>query len=233
MSLHILSGGAAQGLVEGLAAGFRAATGLGVAATFGAVGAMKDRLLSGTRADLVILSRGMITDLVREGWLAEGTEVDLGAVYTGVAVRAGDPAPPLADAAALRDALHRAAAIYFPDPAHATAGIHFAKVLRELGLETEAAARLRTFPNGSAAMEAMAGHQGAAPVGCTQVTEILATRGVALAGLLPRAFELATVYTAAVAARSTCAEAAQRFAGMLASRDTAALRYRLGFSSAG
>ena len=46
-----------------------------------------------------------------------------------IAVRAGDPAPPVGDAAELRAALLAADAIYFPDPKLATAGIHFAKVL--------------------------------------------------------------------------------------------------------
>ena len=46
--LAILSGGAAQGLVAALAAQFKAETGCEIDGTFGAVGAMRDKLLSGT-----------------------------------------------------------------------------------------------------------------------------------------------------------------------------------------
>ena len=99
---------------------------------------------------------------------------------------AGDPAPSIGDAAALRAALLAADAIYFPDPKLATAGIHFAKVLDALGIAGEVAARLRPFPNGAAAMQALARAPDARPIGCTQVTEILNTPGVTLVGPLPK-----------------------------------------------
>ena len=49
-------------------------------------------------------------------------------------------------------------------------------------------------------------------VGCTQVTEILDTPGVRWVGALPRGYELATVYTAAVCAQAQPARAPQRVA---------------------
>src|SRR5436309_2852920 len=127
MQLHVLSGGAAQGLVSALAAQFEAQTGCEIAGTFGAVGAMRDKLLAGVPADLLILTSGLISELTRLGHVLPGSAVDLGVVHTGVAVRTGDPPPAIGDAAALRSALLAADAIYFPDPKLATAGIHFAK----------------------------------------------------------------------------------------------------------
>ena len=231
MKLHMLSGGAAQGLVAGLADQFRSATGAEIAATFGAIGAMKERLLAGVPADLVILSQGMVADLVRAGLLVEGTAVDIGIVHTGLAARAGDPVPQVLDATGLRDALRRADAIYFPDPTLATAGIHFAKVMRQLGVATELAGRVRNFPNGHAAMKAMSAQIGRSPIGCTQVTEILGTPGITLAGLLPHEFELATIYTAAVSCRAAQPDAAQRLAAAMAAAPID-LREQLGFAAA-
>ncbi len=49
MQLALLSGGAAQGLVAALAAQFKAETGCDIAGTFGAVGAMRDKLIAGER----------------------------------------------------------------------------------------------------------------------------------------------------------------------------------------
>ena len=60
MRLRILSGGAAQGLVGALAPQFEAETGCEIGGTFGAVGAMRDKLLAGEPADLLILSRALI-----------------------------------------------------------------------------------------------------------------------------------------------------------------------------
>jgi molybdate transport system substrate-binding protein len=231
MKLSLVSGGAAQALVAALADRFRAATGLEIAGTFGAVGAMMEKLVAGARADLVILTAEAIADLEGRGLVVPGTVVDIGLVHTGIAVRDGDPAPPIENAAELREALRAADAIYFPDPARATAGIHFAKVMRQLGVAEELAPRFRTYPNGHAAMTAMAVQCGGRSIGCIQVTEILAVPGVAVAGLLPHEFELATLYTAAVATDAAQPEAARKLAALLAGSETSAEREQAGFSA--
>jgi molybdate transport system substrate-binding protein len=229
MKLAILSGGAAQGLAATLAPQFETDTGCGIAGTFGAVGAMRDKLLAGAPADLLILTHALIAELARAGHVLPGSAVDIGVVRTGVAVRAGAAPPPIADAAALRSALLAADAIYFPDPKLATAGIHFAKVLDALGIAAEVAARLRPFPNGAAAMQALARAPDARPIGCTQVTEILNTPGVALVGPLPIEFELATVYTAGVCTRAALPDQARDFAALLGSPAARAVREQAGF----
>ena len=136
--------------------------------------------------------------------------------------------PPVGDADSLRAALLAADAIYFPDPKLATAGIHFAKVLDRLGIRDAVADRLRPYPNGATAMREMASAQGR-PIGCTQVTEILNTPGVTLVAPLPKEFELATIYTAAVATRAASPEQARRLVGLLSGASTRPLRERAGF----
>ena len=117
MQLHLSSGGAAQGLVHALAAKFKSDIGCDIAGTFGAVGAMRDRLLAGEPADLLILTQSLSAELTRTGHVLVGSAVDLGVVRTGMAVRTGDPLPPIVDAAALRscllapDAIHRRVAL--------------------------------------------------------------------------------------------------------------------------
>lgn len=232
MQLEILSGGAAQGLVGMVAPQFKAETGLEIGGSFGAVGAMRDKLLGGAPADVLILTAALIAELERSGHVVAGSAADLGVVRTAIAVRTGDPAPAVGDAAGLRAALMAADAIYFPDPKLATAGIHFAKVLDQLGLGDTAAARLRPHPNGATAMREMAAAKGGRPIGCTQVTEILSTPGVTLVGPLPREFELATVYTAAVATRAASPEPARQLVALLGGGVSRELRERAGFKAA-
>ena len=227
--LHILSGGAAAGLVRRCAPDFERAHGARVQGTFGAVGAMKTRLLAGEPCDILILTRAMIQDLVMAGEARADTVRDVGVVMTGVAVLAGQPHPDVSSADALRAALRAASAIYFPDPQLATAGIHFMKVLQGLGVADELAQRLRPHPNGATAMKAMADAGDATAIGCTQVTEILITAGVERVADLPAGFELATLYTAAVTQRSPSSTLAGALIDTLVGPPQAADRKAAGF----
>jgi molybdate transport system substrate-binding protein len=147
-------------------------------------------------------------------------------------VRAGDPLVSARDAASLRAALLGADAIFVPDTTKSTAGIHVAKVLQQLGIADEVAARLRIYPNGATAMRHLAGSDAVRPVGCTQSTEIISTAGVVLSGSLPPECELATVYTAAVATRAAHAPQAQILIDLLTGPDQRELRIQAGFLNA-
>ena len=204
-TLRLLAGGAAQSLVERL----RPTLAFTIDGSFSAVGAMRDRLLAGEPADLVILSRTLVEGLARDGHVVASTMTDVARVATAVAVRASDPVPALGDKAGLAAALQAADEIHFPDPARATAGIHFAKVMRELGVWDRVEGRLRRAPNGNTAMRTLATSTAHRPIGCTQETEIRATPGIVLVGPLPPGCDLTTVYTAAVTSKAQApAEAA-------------------------
>lgn len=229
-TLRVLSGGAAQGLVEALRPEFEAVIACRIDGIFGAVGAMRDRLLSGGPADLMILSRALIDGLARDGHVDAGSVRDIGTVETAVAVRKGDPAPPIESADRLRAALLAADSIHFPDPAQATAGIHFASVLHRLGLSDALAARLRPAPNGATAMRALAASTSARPIGCTQATEILSTPGIDLVGPLPAGCDLETTYSCAIPTRSSMAADAAALIALLTRDGHHGLRQGLGFS---
>lgn len=228
-TLNLLSGGAAQGLVGQLQARFQAQSGCAINGTFGAVGMMKDKLLAGAPCDVLILTQALITQLTESGELLVGSARPLGVVKTGVAVKAGEAMPTVDSPDALKAALLAATGIYFPDPVKATAGIHFMKVLQTLGIDQEVAGRLRPFPNGATAMREMSQASEAGLVGCTQVTEILYTPGVQLVADLPKVFELATVYTAAVCTKAAEPALAADLISLLISTEAAELRRSGGF----
>lgn len=228
-SLHLLSGGAAQGLVKQLQAQFLAQTGCTIEADFGAVGLMKERLLAGAPCDVVILTQSLIEQLISSGQARPSSAQPLGRVKTGVAVKSGEALPKVDDPAGLKAALLAAQGIYFPDPLKATAGIHFMNVLKRLGIDAELAPRLHPFPNGASAMAAMAQAPEDGLIGCTQLTEILYTPGVQLVAPLPREFELATLYTGAVCTQAAQPQAAAELIRLLVSPEAAALRRAGGF----
>lgn len=232
-ALNILSGGAAQGLVASLAPKFKALTGFDIEGEFGAVGAMAGKLRAAAPADIVVLTAAIIADLARENLVVSASISDIGLVETAVAVRAGDSPVSVKDAAALRDALLASDAIFVPDTVASTAGIHVAKVLSQLDIADDVAARLRVFPNGATAMRHLAETDAVRPIGCTQSTEIISTPGVILSGSLPPGCELSTLYTAAVTTRAANARQAQRLIDLLTDADQRELRIRAGFLGGG
>jgi molybdate transport system substrate-binding protein len=150
-------------------------------------------------------------------------------VTTAIAVRESAPVPDVSDEKSLRAALLAADALYFPDPSKATAGIHFAKVIDQLGIREKIHERIRNFPNGATSMREMS-RAGGNPLGCTQATEILATPGVRLVSALPPGFELETLYTAAVSAKAADIALARDFVTALGASASRALRERAGFA---
>jgi molybdate transport system substrate-binding protein len=231
-SLNILSGGAAQGLVASLAPDLKRRTGFEITGEFGAVGAMADKLRQGAPTDIVILTAAMVAKLADEKLVVPSSISDVGLVETALAVRAGDPKVAITDAASLRAALLAADAIFVPDTTASTAGIHVAKVLQQLGIADEVAARLKIYPNGATAMRHLAASDAVRPIGCTQSTEIISTPGVVLSGSLPAGCELSTMYTAAVTAQAADPLPAQELIGLLTGADQGKLRERAGFLDA-
>jgi molybdate transport system substrate-binding protein len=212
--MRILSAGAAQAVVEPLIAVLKR-EGHDVAAEFGAVGAMKSRLLEGAAADVIILTAALIDELIASAQVAAGSRADLGRVGTGVAVRKGTPLPDVATIHALRGNLLAATRIVCPDPAIATAGKVVMQALERIGIAEQAKPKLRFFPNGYAAMQWLAASRGQLEVGITQNTEIRANNGVTYVGPLPDELQMKTMYSAGLCARAQDPEAARAFVARL------------------
>jgi len=215
--IRILSAGAAQAVVEKISESYTRDTGYEVKGEFSAVGAIKQRVLDGAAADVILLTAVLIDELISAGQVVAGTRADLGKVGTGVAVRAGTPPLDVSNAQSLRSSLLAATRIVCPDPAVATAGKVVMQALERMGISGQAKPKLQYFPNGYAAMKWLAESRGRNEVGITQITEILANNGVTYAGPLPGDLQSKTVYSAGVAARAAEATAGRGFISRLTS----------------
>src|SRR5258708_17107513 len=143
---------------------------------------MAPMLQTGTLADIVILTSKRILDLANENLVIGDSISNLGRVETAMAVRAGDSVVTVKDAAGLREAFLAADAIFIPDTKASTAGIHIAKVLQQLDIADEVAARLRIFPNAATAMCHLPASAAVRPIGCRQPPEIISTAGRSICG---------------------------------------------------
>jgi len=227
--LRILSAGAAQAVVEKIAAAYTSDTGTEVKSSFSAVGEMKARVLGEEPVDVIVLTGALIDELIASGHATAGSRRDLGAVATGVAVRAGTPLPDVSEAQKLRESLLAATRIVCPDPATATAGKAVMQLLDRLGIVEQVRPRMQYFPNGYAAMRWLAESRGAREMGITQATEILANPRVSYVGPLPGDLGVRTVYAAGVAARARNAEGAMEFIARLTAPAARAILAKAGY----
>jgi molybdate transport system substrate-binding protein len=193
---------------------------------------MADKLRGGAPTDLVILTAALLATLAEEKLVAAASIADVGLVETALAVRAGDTKIVAQDEATLREALLASDAIFVPDTKASTAGIHVAKVLAQLGITDAVAARLNIFPNGATAMRELAASDARRPIGCTQSTEIISTKGVVLSGSLPPGCELATMYAAGVTTKAAHPSQASALIGLLTGAGQWQQREQAGFVSA-
>jgi molybdate transport system substrate-binding protein len=213
----IISGGFSAAYREVLPE-FERTTGMTVTTTSGgSVGngpnTIGGQLRRGVPADVVILSREGLAELIGESRIVAGTDTDLAQVPLGMAVRAGAPKPDISTVESLKQTLLRAKSITFTS---STSGVYLTTVLfPRLGIADAMAAKSTTV--GAAAVA-----KGEAELAIQPVSELLPVPGVELVGTLHEAAQKVNVYAAAVVAGSKEIDASKRLIAFLASERAAA-----------
>ena len=168
------------------------------------------QLASGVTADLVILSREGLDELVAAKRIATGTEVNLARVGLGVAVRAGTPKPNVSTVEAFKQVALAARTI----SAASTSGIWLVRdLLPRLGIAERVDVKITPRGSGAAAMVAD-GHVGVAVL---PISEILTAKGVDYAGSLAPEIQFPQVFSAAIVAGSREVDNASRLIAFLSS----------------
>ena len=212
--LIVFSAGAVRAIVTELSEAFRQETGHAVALSFGTVGVTRGKIASGAPVDVVIMTDTAVDDVIREGGLVAGSRTDLARTGMGVGVRDGAPRPDISTPEAFKATLLAAKSLVYVDPAQgATSGIHFKSVLERLGIADAVRAKTQLVAGGYPAEKVASGE---AELVVHQISEIVPVKGVVMIGPLPAELQKVTVYSAALAARSTHPEAARAFTAFLA-----------------
>ena len=213
--IKVLSAGAMKAMVSELGAEFTRETGHTLAMTSGTVGQLRDRLLAGEAADVVVMSDSAIDQLIGQGHLVRGSRIDIARTGIGVAVRDGAPKPDIATPEAFRQALLSAKSIAYVDPASgATSGIYFAGLLQRLGIADAVKGKTVLRQGGGYVAELVA--RGEAELAVHQISEIVPVKGATLVGPLPRELQKVTVYSAALPTRAAATEPAKAFVEFMA-----------------
>jgi molybdate transport system substrate-binding protein len=211
----MMSGGFA-GAYDRLLPEFERTTGIEVATGSGASQGngphtIAAQLARGVPADVVIMSREGLAELVAAGRIAAGTIVDLASVPLGVAVRAGAAKPDVSTVDAFKQVVLRAGTVAVPG---STSGIWLkTELFPRLGIAEKV--NVTMTPRGSDASGMVA--TGDADVAVMPVSEIMAATGVDHAGAIPPEIQMVQVFAAAILASSKAVEAANRLIEFLAS----------------
>ena len=168
------------------------------------------QLRRGAPADMVIMSREGLNDLIAEGRIVAGTDVDLAQTPLGVAVRAGAPKPDIGTVAAFKQTLLNAKSIAVVG---STTGIYLTTTLfPRFGVDSNAV-KVTARGTESAAMVAA----GDAELVVQPVSELLPMSGLDFVGPIPSEVQYISVFSAAVVTGSKEVEASKRLISFLAS----------------
>lgn len=218
--LHVLMSGGFSAAYERLLPDFERATGIDVTTGSGASQGtgpqtIAAQLACGVTADVVILSREGLTELVAAQRIAAGTDADLARVPLGVAVRAGTPKPDVSTVEAFKVAVLAATTIAMPG---STSGIWLrTELFPRLGIAGKV--NMAMAPRGTDATRMVAA--GEVDLAVMPVSEILPAPGVAFAGRLAAEIQFVQTFSAAVVAGSAAVEAAKRLIAYLSSAQAA------------
>ena len=208
----ITSGGFAAALQE-MQPEFEKATGIKLTVTRGASqGSGPDtiaaQLRRGVAADVVIMSREGLDDLIAEKKILAGSDINLGQTPLGMAVRAGASKPDISTVEAFKQTMLRAKSVTFPG---STTGIYMVKKLfPQLGIASEMAPK--TTSTGVAAVA-----KGDAEIAVQPVSELLHAPGTEFVGTIPKEIQYVSVFSAAMVAGSKEAKAAKQLIDFLTS----------------
>ncbi|MFZ1923813.1 MAG: substrate-binding domain-containing protein [Xanthobacteraceae bacterium] len=214
--LNVLISGGFSGAYEQLLPQFERACGVKVTTASGASQGtgpqtIAAQLARGVPADVVILSREGLTELIAAKTIATATDVDLARVPLGVAVRAGAPKHDVTTVESFSQILLDAKTVAIPA---STSGIWLTtELFPRLGIAEKIS--VKVMPRGADATRAVA--SGDADVGVLPVSEIVHAAGVELAGSIAPEIQFVQVFSAAVVAGSGEIAGAKRLVAYLAS----------------
>jgi molybdate transport system substrate-binding protein len=177
---------------------------------YSTVGAIRQRLAAGERADVVVLTSDAVEAMDRAGELLAGESVPVALTRTGVAIRDGAVPPPLATIEQFRAALLAARSIAYTDPKTGGAfGTYFGGELARMGIADAVNAKA-VMRRGSHEIVATVA-KGEAELGITFVSTIVSTPGVKVAGVLPPPLLGAEKFSAGIPKDSAARELAAAF----------------------
>jgi molybdate transport system substrate-binding protein len=176
------------------------------------------QLRAGAAADVVVMSKEGLGELVAQGKIIPASAVDLAQARLGVAVSAGTPKPDISTVDAFRQMLLSSKSIN----ALSTTGLYLTeKLLPKLGIAGEVTGKIK---GGTVATVAT----GEVEIAIRPVSELVNVPGIDFVGPVPKELQYLSVFSAGIVAGSQQVDAGQRLIHFLGSEEAEAAIRRSG-----
>jgi molybdate transport system substrate-binding protein len=211
--LNVITSGGFAAPLRAILPDFEKSTGIRVITARGqsqgggpnAIGA---QLRRGIPADVVIMAREGLNELIAGGQIVTGTEIDIGQTPLGVSVRAGAAKPNINTVEAFKQALLQAKSITFPS---STTGIYMlTKLFPQLGIADTLAGKITHTGVADVA-------NGNAELAIQPVSELLHVEGTEFVGTIPNDIQYVSVFSCAAVKGGKQLEASKRLIAFLRS----------------
>ena len=172
------------------------------------------RVNGGEAADAVIITDAGIDTLIKSGKLASAGRINVAKSAAGVAVRAGAPKPDISSTEALKKSVLASKGIVLTG-GPSNPFLH--QMFEKMGIGAEAKAKEVQPAQGQQLTDPVA--EGKADFVFSQISELIAVKGIAYAGPLPKGSEIVLTYAVAYPAAAPNAEATKGLMKFLTSTD--------------
>jgi molybdate transport system substrate-binding protein len=230
--VRVFVGGAVTEPVKEAGATFARNSGSTLVYVTDTTGALQKRLATGEKADLIIVAGPGMDMLIKQKLVMAESRVDLARALIGVGVKAGAASPDLSTPDTFKAALLKARSVSYVNPASGgTSGTYFEGLLQRMGIADAMKSKIVYRTQGSEVADAVA--KGEAELGISFTSELQPNKGVKVAGTLPAAIQLPTIYSAAITAKAGSGDAARAFLRTLTGTEARAALTKAGLEPVG
>lgn len=218
--LQVMISGGFQGPYKQMLPEFEKSTGITVITKSGASQGsgpktIKAQLAAGVTADVVILSREGLTELMEQKRILAGSDVDLAKAPLGLAIPSGNPIPNISTVKNFTDTLIQAKKIVVPG---STSGIYLTQdVFPRLGISNKLS--IQVTERGSEATAILAAKN--ANIAVQPSSELVNIPGVDYVGPIPESLQLIQTFAAAIVVDSSHQNEAKELINYLSSKNAA------------
>ena len=225
-TLRVFSGGAPQEIFKQLTPQFERQSGHKVEYIFAVMSALREKVAAGEKADVLVMPTNILDAYEKEGVVSRDGRAVLGLVGINAVVRAGASKPDLSTPDKVKQAMLAARAITHATPGETPSGTHMGKLIETLGIADAMKGKVihRSALRGGVELVA----SGEAEIGFYPKSEVISPN-LSLAGPLPDAIQLTTIYGAAVTSKSAAADAGKAFIAFMTDGQVRAVWTQGGF----